>query len=159
MNFKGFIRELFPSSDKLRHVVKSISYRIYSSCITITIAILVTGNTAFSVSIGLIDFVTKIFTYYIHERIWFHIPFGLKRPRKVRNHIAWTHTENSYAEIQVFQDETSESIKKIKILKNHLEYLAIVSEYNFKTGKKFIDTISSKNLHNIEATLNIKING
>jgi len=30
-------------------------------------------------SISIIEFVVKIFMYYIHERIWLKIPFGIRK--------------------------------------------------------------------------------
>lgn len=65
-----------------RHILKSFSYRIYSSCITSLIATVVTGDTRLGFSIGTADFFIKLVTYYIHERIWYHIPFGRSRVKK-----------------------------------------------------------------------------
>ena len=67
-----------------RHLLKSVSYRIYSSCITSLIAAVVTGNTSLGISIGTADFLIKIFTYYVHERIWYKIPFGIEKVKKER---------------------------------------------------------------------------
>jgi uncharacterized membrane protein len=61
-----------------------LTYRIYSSCITALIAALVLGSIKIGFSIGLADFMIKIFTYYIHERIWYHIPFGIQKVKKER---------------------------------------------------------------------------
>lgn len=65
-----------------RHALKALTYRIYSSCITSLIASVVTGNLALGFSIGTADFLIKIFTYYIHERLWYHIPFGVDHVKK-----------------------------------------------------------------------------
>ncbi len=62
-----------------RHVLKSLTYRIYSSCITSLIAAVVTGDLALGISIGSADFFIKIVTYYIHERIWYKIPYGTEK--------------------------------------------------------------------------------
>jgi uncharacterized membrane protein len=67
-----------------RHILKSLTYRIYSSCITSLIASLILGDTKIGFSIGVADFLIKIFTYYIHERIWYHIPFGIQKVKKER---------------------------------------------------------------------------
>lgn len=67
---------------KVRHLLKSITYRIYSSCITSLIALTVTQNLKIGVSIGLADFLIKIVTYYIHERVWYRIPYGTERAKK-----------------------------------------------------------------------------
>ena len=65
-----------------RHLLKSLTYRIYSSCITSLIATLVTGNIQVGFSIGTADFFIKLITYYVHERIWYHIPFGTEKVKK-----------------------------------------------------------------------------
>jgi uncharacterized membrane protein len=43
-----------------------------------------TGDLALGLSIGTADFFIKIFTYYIHERIWYRIPFGIEKVNKNR---------------------------------------------------------------------------
>jgi uncharacterized membrane protein len=65
-----------------RHILKSFTYRVYSSCITSLIAAFVTGNLTLGISIGSADFFIKIITYYIHERIWYKIPFGIEKVKK-----------------------------------------------------------------------------
>ena len=65
-----------------RHILKSFTYRLYSSCITSLIAMVVTGNATLGFSIGTADFFIKLVTYYIHERIWYHIPFGKQKIKK-----------------------------------------------------------------------------
>jgi uncharacterized membrane protein len=162
------IRELVPTLDKLRHVVKSISYRIYSSCITIAIATLVTGDTTTAFAIGSVDFFVKIFTYYIHERVWFHIPFGLQKPRKIHSDINWNPGEDDSSHIQVsfIEFEDKDIRKRVKITKRIIEgtgsygeteYRAIMSSYN-KDTKERLSAIYMGNKSEIERKLNIKIN-
>jgi uncharacterized membrane protein len=67
-----------------RHILKSLTYRIYSSCITSLIAAVILGDVKIGFSIGTADFFIKIFTYYIHERIWYNIPFGIQKVKKER---------------------------------------------------------------------------
>jgi uncharacterized membrane protein len=67
------------SPSKARHFVKSISYRIYSSCITFCISYWATGSAKVGMSIGVADFFVKIGSYYVHERVWYRIKFGLKK--------------------------------------------------------------------------------
>ena len=66
---------------RTRHILKAITYRIYSSCITAVIASLITGNVSLSITIGTADFFIKIFTYHIHERVWYAIPFGVEKEK------------------------------------------------------------------------------
>ena len=92
------LKEFRPSKDKFRHMLKAVSYRIYSTFITIAIASLVTGNASLAFAIGGVDSTIKLFTYYLHERIWYYIPYGQpashKRKATLRKH-ATAHQEFS----------------------------------------------------------------
>ncbi len=51
-------------------LIKAIVYRFYSSVITFIIAYLFTKNLLASISIGIIDSLIKIFSYYAFDEIW-----------------------------------------------------------------------------------------
>ena len=51
-------------------LVKAVVYRFYSSIITFIIAYLLTKNLLASISIGIIDSLIKIFSYYAFDEIW-----------------------------------------------------------------------------------------
>jgi adenylylsulfate kinase len=55
---------------KKQQLFKAVVYRLYSSAITFLISYLFTGNVVVSLSIGLIDSLAKIFTYYAFDEIW-----------------------------------------------------------------------------------------
>ena len=151
------IYELRPSLDKARHMVKSLSYRIYSSCITTAIATFVTGNAKLALAIGSTDFFIKLFTYYLHERIWFYIPFGLQRPRKIHSEIDWTPSRDSYTQAAFIQSEQGEMRKRAKILHDGTgNYRAILSSYNSRTKERFSDIIHGTKTE-IENILKIKL--
>lgn len=59
-----------------RSIIKAVSYRFYSTCITFTLSWLVTGTMKVALLIGGSDFFVKIATYYIYERIWNRFGFG-----------------------------------------------------------------------------------
>lgn len=59
-----------------RSIVKTISYRVYSTTITATVAWVVTGKIETAVAIGMADIVVKVVTYYIFERAWERVSFG-----------------------------------------------------------------------------------
>jgi len=61
---------------KSRSFVKAVSYRIYSSVITAGLVYLFTGQAFLAVGIGVTELVVKIFTFFLHERIWAMIRFG-----------------------------------------------------------------------------------
>lgn len=62
-----------------RSIIKAISYRFYSTCITFTLSWLVTGTMKTAVLIGGSDFFVKIGTYYFYERVWNRFGFGRQR--------------------------------------------------------------------------------
>ena len=51
-------------------LIKAVVYRFYSSIITFIIAYLLTKNLVASISIGIIDSLVKIFSYYAFDEIW-----------------------------------------------------------------------------------------
>ena len=59
-----------------RSVVKAISWRATGTVDTILISYLITGHAKFALSIGFVELFTKIFLYYVHERIWNKLSFG-----------------------------------------------------------------------------------
>lgn len=53
-----------------KNMVKSIIYRVYAFVITFMVAFVVTGNIELSVTIGVIENVFKILTYYWFDVLW-----------------------------------------------------------------------------------------
>ena len=60
------------SSDKLRHIYKTISWRIIGTIDTIFLGWLVTGTFSMGLAIGGVEVVTKSILYYLHERFWYN---------------------------------------------------------------------------------------
>ena len=61
---------------RLRSVVKGITWRIVGTIDTMIIAFIITGKFKMALSIGGIEVITKIFIYYLHERVWMKIKWG-----------------------------------------------------------------------------------
>jgi len=67
------------SPDKIRHILKSITWRIIGTIDTILLGWLITGNLETGLKIGGVEVITKMLLYYFHERIWFkYIKLGRK---------------------------------------------------------------------------------
>ena len=62
-----------------RHLVKAITYRIIGTITTMLTAWYITGNAISGVKIGIVESALKIGIYYIHERLWLKIKFGVKK--------------------------------------------------------------------------------
>ena len=59
-----------------RSIAKAVSYRVLGSASTALIVYAGTRSWTFSAGAGAADAVVKIGLYFLHERIWNHIPFG-----------------------------------------------------------------------------------
>ncbi|HJZ96557.1 MAG TPA: DUF2061 domain-containing protein [Candidatus Solibacter sp.] len=64
-----------------RSIAKAISYRVLGSLSTGAIVFAGTKSAKYSLGAALADAVIKLGLYFIHERIWNHIPFG-RQPDK-----------------------------------------------------------------------------
>jgi adenylylsulfate kinase len=49
---------------------------VLGSCTTLLIVLILTGKLRLSVAAGLLDAVSKVGAYFVHERIWDRITFG-----------------------------------------------------------------------------------
>lgn len=68
-----------------RHIAKTITWRIVGTVDTILLGWLLTGDVATGLSIGLVEFATKMFLYFIHERIWFKVRVFREASSNVRH--------------------------------------------------------------------------
>ena len=64
------------SEKPIRSIAKAVSWRVIGTLDTLMISYLLTGEVAIAASIASIDFVTKMFLYFFHERIWNKINWG-----------------------------------------------------------------------------------
>lgn len=76
-----------------RHIAKSVTWRIIGTLDTILLAWLITGDPLTGLQIGFAEVLTKMFLYYLHERVWFKIRAGItKNGDSKKRHIAKTIT-------------------------------------------------------------------
>jgi uncharacterized membrane protein len=59
-----------------RSLVKALSWRVTGTMDTFVISYLITGQASWALKISGVELFTKIFLYYVHERIWTRISFG-----------------------------------------------------------------------------------
>ena len=75
---------------KLRHLYKTISWRVIATTDTFIISLLITGKVDWAAGIATFEILTKMVLYYIHERIWFrYIKIKLDRLRHLYKTISW----------------------------------------------------------------------
>jgi len=68
-----------PHVTRRRSVAKSISWRTLASLDTFVLAFLITGRLSWGAFIAGAEVLTKMVLYYVHERAWAHIAWGLHR--------------------------------------------------------------------------------
>ncbi|MHC1597050.1 MAG: DUF2061 domain-containing protein [Methermicoccaceae archaeon] len=65
-----------------RSIAKSLSYRVYSSfLVTPLVSYIITHSFTVSISLGLVEFLVKPFTYFLFERVWAHIATGYEESK------------------------------------------------------------------------------
>jgi len=62
-----------------RTATKTATWRTIASLDTVLLAWFFTGNIATAVSIGGLEILTKLVLYFIHERVWARLPFGIEK--------------------------------------------------------------------------------
>lgn len=65
-----------------RHLLKTITWRLLGTMDTIVIGWFISGSMEFGLKIGGLEIITKMTLYFIHERIWYRINFGLPNRHK-----------------------------------------------------------------------------
>ena len=61
-----------------RSIVKGATWRMLGTMDTIFLSFIFTGEIGKALKIGGIELFTKIFLYYLHERVWGRLKFGTK---------------------------------------------------------------------------------
>jgi uncharacterized membrane protein len=62
----------------LRSIVKGATWRIIGTLDTIFLSLIFTGKIEKALKIGFIELFTKIFLFWLHERVWFKLSFGME---------------------------------------------------------------------------------
>mgnify|MGYP003673671505 CR=1 FL=1 len=67
-----------PAIDRARHLLKAITWRVIGTLDTMFLGWVISGDLRIGLTIGSFELVTKMVLYYLHERVWYHIDFGVK---------------------------------------------------------------------------------
>lgn len=60
----------------IRSWTKSISFRILATITTIALVVIFTGEILLALEIGLVEVISKLILYYVHERFWDRVSWG-----------------------------------------------------------------------------------
>ena len=63
-----------------RALVKTACYRLVMILVTVAVAWVFLGDIGNALNIGIVANVVKTGTYYLYERLWDHITWGLSQP-------------------------------------------------------------------------------
>ena len=66
------------SDTAIRSLAKAISWRVTGTIDTFLISWLITGQALIASGIALTEIMTKIFLFWMHERVWNKISWGKK---------------------------------------------------------------------------------
>ena len=66
-----------------RHLFKTVSWRFIGTLDTIILSWVISGDAMIGFKIGGLEMFTKMILYYIHERAWYRVNFGLSDRRKI----------------------------------------------------------------------------
>lgn len=66
---------------KKRHIAKTITWRIVGTIDTMILAWVISGDPMIGLKVGGAEVVTKMVLYYLHERGWYKMDYGLKQRR------------------------------------------------------------------------------
>jgi uncharacterized membrane protein len=61
-----------------RSLAKTLTWRVFASFDTFLLGWLITGNAAIGGSIASLEVLTKLVLYYLHERGWARVKWGVK---------------------------------------------------------------------------------
>ncbi|PYE82718.1 putative membrane protein [Winogradskyella epiphytica] len=83
MHERFWYRTKIKSANK-RHIFKTFSWRCIGTLDTILLGWLVTGSPLTGLKIGTAEVFTKMLLYFVHEKLWYRINFGLDKRIKER---------------------------------------------------------------------------
>ena len=72
-----FLSKKFKSNK--RHLIKSFTWRFIGTVDTFLLGWLFSGNPLIGLKIGVVETISKLMLYYIHERFWYKFDFGLEK--------------------------------------------------------------------------------
>ena len=62
-----------------RHIMKTITWRVIGTIDTMVLGWIITGDLKIGLTIGGFEVFTKMFSYFLHERIWYKSKYGIKQ--------------------------------------------------------------------------------
>lgn len=67
-----------------RHIAKTVTWRIVGTIDTMILAWIISGDPLVGLQVGMAEVITKMILYYLHERIWYKVDFGLENRKTIK---------------------------------------------------------------------------
>lgn len=64
--------------ERKRHFAKAVTYRVFGSVATGLVAYAFSHSVEIGAQVGLADSVIKVGLYYVHERVWYRVKWGVR---------------------------------------------------------------------------------
>ena len=68
--------------EHVRSILKAVSWRLFGSLATVVIVYIYTGKMELAAEVGAFELIAKIGIFYVHERIWHRIKWGVNPPQE-----------------------------------------------------------------------------
>lgn len=65
-----------------RHIAKTFTWRLIGTMDTMLLAWIISGDPMIGLKIGFAEVITKMLLYYLHERAWYRVNYGVENLRK-----------------------------------------------------------------------------
>lgn len=67
-----------------RHLLKTFSWRAIGTFDTIILGWIISGDALIGFKIGFAEVLTKLILYFLHEKLWYKINFGLDKRNRIK---------------------------------------------------------------------------
>lgn len=68
-------------NSRKRHIAKTFTWRLVGTIDTMILAGIISGDPMVGLKVGGAEVVTKMILYYLHERVWYKVDYGLTNRR------------------------------------------------------------------------------
>jgi len=72
------------ADSRKRHLIKTVTWRAIGTLDTFVLSWIISGNPVTGFKIGVAEVITKMALYYVHERAWYRINFGLDKRNRAK---------------------------------------------------------------------------
>ena len=89
----------------IRAILKSLTYKSLSTISTFAAGWLITGDFTIGMTLGIFEITFKLLLYFVHEKVWFNINYGMKYSKNKKDSKLLTHDHLIQQGFQQTEDE------------------------------------------------------